>query len=43
MPLADKQEPNRRNFQTALAEQNPTSAATEQTAVNLPDNKPTYR
>jgi len=40
--LADQQKPNRRNFQTALAEQNPTSAATEQTAVKLPDNNPTY-
>jgi hypothetical protein len=42
IPLADQQEPNRRNFQTALAEQNPTPAATEQTTVKLPDNNPTY-
>jgi len=39
---ADQQDPNRRNFQTALAEQNPTPAAPEKTAVKLADNNPTY-
>jgi len=42
LTLADQQELNRRNFQTALAEQNPTPAAIEQTAVKLPDKNPTY-